>query len=100
MDALAMPWANARVAHLLSMHRAAATVIGDGATGESSSNGYDEVVITKNTETVDAFSSCVIPVKAERAYTGEHINIMTQALWIQRMALCSRASWFKMHTLS
>ena len=80
MDTLAMPWVNARVAHLLSMNRAAATVIGDGATGESSLNGYDEVVITKNTETVDAFSSHVIAVKVERVYTGESINIMTQAL--------------------
>ena len=31
-------------------------------------------------ETVDAFSPCVIPMKAEKAYTGECINIMTQAL--------------------
>ena len=29
IDALVMPWANARVAHLLSMHRAAATVMDD-----------------------------------------------------------------------
>ena len=27
IDALAMPWANARVAHLLSMHRAVATLV-------------------------------------------------------------------------
>ena len=48
--------------------------------GESSPDEYDEVVITKNMETVDAFSSCVIPVKAEKAYTGECINVMTQVL--------------------
>ena len=41
---------------------------------------YDEVVITKNTETVDAFSSHVIPMKVEKAYKGECINIMTQVL--------------------
>ena len=41
---------------------------------------YDETVITKNMETVDAFSSHVIPMKAERAYAGECINIMTQVL--------------------
>ena len=29
IDALAMPWANARVAHLLSVHRAMATVVDD-----------------------------------------------------------------------
>ena len=32
-------------------------------------------------ETIDAFPSCVIPIKAEKAYTGECINIMTQVLW-------------------
>ena len=47
---------------------------------ESSPDEYDKVVITKNTETVDAFSSHVIPVKVEKAYKGEHINVMTQAL--------------------
>ena len=31
-------------------------------------------------ETIEPFSSCVVPVKAGRAYTGEHINIMVQAL--------------------
>ena len=52
----------------------------DQAMIESSPNEYDEVVITENTETVDAFSSCVILVKVENIYTGEHINVMTQAL--------------------
>ena len=80
IDALATPWANARVAHLLSVCRAAATMVGNKTAEDSSLNGYDKVVITKNTETIDAFSSHVIPVKAEEAYTGEHINIMTQVL--------------------
>ena len=35
---------------------------------------------TQNVETIEPFSSCIIPVKAGRAYTGEHINIMVQAL--------------------
>ena len=47
---------------------------------ESGPDEYDEVDITRNTEAVDAFSSHVIPVKVEKAYTGKHINIMTQAL--------------------
>ena len=50
------------------------------ATEESSLDEYDKEVITKNTETVDAFSSHVVPVKAEKAYTRECINIMTQVL--------------------
>ena len=74
-----MPWANARVAHLLSVHRAAATMVGN-KTADSSLKGFTEVVVTKNTETIDAFSSCVISVKVEKAYTGECIIVMTQGL--------------------
>ena len=75
---LVTPWANARVAHLLSVCRAAASMVGDKPVGGANPNGYDEVVVTKNTETIDTFSFRVIPVRAEKAYTGEHINIMTQ----------------------
>ena len=80
IDTLATPWANARVAHLLSVQRAAATIADDQAPEESGPDEYDEVVITKNMETIDAFSCHVIPVKVEKAYTGECINVMTQAL--------------------
>ena len=43
-------------------------------------NGYDEVVFMRNAETIRAFSSWIISIKAEKAYTGECINIMTQIL--------------------
>ena len=66
-----MPWVNARVAHLLSLCRATATMVSDKNAEDSSLNGYDEVVVTKNMETIDTFSSQVIPVKVEKAYTGE-----------------------------
>ena len=55
--------------------------------GESGPGEYDEVVVTKKTETVDAFSSHVIPVKAEKAYMGEGINVMTQSLRIKDSSL-------------
>ena len=87
MDTLAMPWENARVAHLLSVHRAAANMVGDEPTGGANLNGYEEVVITKNTETIDAFSSHVIPIRVEKAYTRECINVMTQALWTKDSSL-------------
>ena len=74
-DALAMPWANARVAHLLSVQRAAATMVDDQTTEESSLDEYNEVIITKNTETVDAFSSHVIHVKAEKGYMGSALML-------------------------
>ena len=79
IDALAMPWANGRVVHLLSVCRAVATVVDDKTAESANPNGYDEVVIMRNMEAIDTFSSCVIPIKVEKAYIGEHINVMIQA---------------------
>ena len=81
IDALAMPWENARVAHLLLVHRITAIKVGDEFTEEPSSDDYDEVVFIQNVETIEAFSSCVVQVRVERAHTGGCINVMTQALW-------------------
>ena len=55
-------------------------MVDNQTTEESSPDEYDEMVIMKNIETVDAFSSHGIPMKAEKAYTVEHINIITQVL--------------------
>ena len=76
-----MPWANARVAHLFSVWRAATRIEDNQAMEESSPDEYDKVVITKNTEIVDAFSSHVIPMMAEKGQMGKCINVMTQVLW-------------------
>ena len=83
IDALVMPWANARMVHLLSVHWATATVLEDQTLERANSNGYDEVVFMRNAETIEAFSSKVISVKVEKAYTGKHIHIMTQVLWTE-----------------
>ena len=50
------------------------------AAGESDPSEYDKVVTTKDTETIDAFSFHVICARMGTAYTGEGINVMTQAL--------------------
>ena len=56
----------------------------DSQTAENSGpSEYDEVFITKNAETIDAFSYHVIPVKMERAYLRGRINVMTQALRVE-----------------
>ena len=47
---------------LVMVQRAMATVEDDKAMEESDPDGYDKVVITRNMETVDAFSSRVIPM--------------------------------------
>ena len=48
--------------------------------GRSDPTAYDEVVTTKDTETIDAFSSHIIHVKTKTAHTGMGLNVMTQAL--------------------
>ena len=80
IDALATPWANASLAHLLSVHRMMTIEVGDGIMEEPNPDGYVQVMFTQNVETIEPFSSHVVPVKMGRAYTGEHINIMVQAL--------------------
>ena len=80
MHALAMPWANARIVHLLSVHRKVPIEVGDGQKAEVGTDGYDQLMYTQNAKTIEPFSSCIVPVKAGRAHTGEHINVMVQAL--------------------
>ena len=67
IDALVMPWAYARVVHLPSVCRAMTTIVDDEATETASSNGYDEAVFTRNMETIDAFSSHVLPAKSRKS---------------------------------
>ena len=80
VDALAMPWANARVVHLLLVHRMMTVEVGDGLKEEPDTNGYDQLMYTQNVENIEPFSSHIVLVKAGRAYTGECINVMVQAL--------------------
>ena len=83
IDTLATPWANARVAHLLLVHRMTAVKVGDGTMEDCSPDDYDQVMITQMIETIEAFSSHVVLVKAEKAYAEGCINIMAQALWTE-----------------
>ena len=83
IDALAIPWVNARVAHLLLVHRMMTVEVGDGIMEEPNPDSYDQVMFTQNVETIEPFSSNMVLVKVGRAYTGEHINIMVQALWTE-----------------
>ena len=94
-----MPWVNARVAHLLSMCRVAATVVEDQTSESADPIAYDEVVFTRNMETIEAFSSHVISMKVEKAYTGECINIMTHALQTKDGSLSHKVLLSKMHIL-
>ena len=87
IDALATPWANARVAHLLLVHRMMTMEVGEGIAEEPNPDSYDQVMFIQNIETIEPFSSYMVLVKAGRAYTGECINIMVQALWTEDISL-------------
>ena len=78
-----MPWVNARAAHLLAIRRMAPVKVGD-----THEKGYDInqdgfMMYTQKVETLEPFSSHVIPVKTTEAYLGECLNVMVQALYIQ-----------------
>ena len=79
MDALAMPWVNARVAHLLVVHRMMPMEVGDDQEEKFDSSDDDPLMYTQKAETLEPFSLHIIPVKTGKAYLGEHINVMVQA---------------------
>ena len=40
-------------------------------------NDYDSLMYTQKAETIEPFSSHIVPVKTGKAYVGEHVNAMT-----------------------
>ena len=83
IDALAMPWMNARVGHLLSVCRAVATVVDDETAESANPNWYNEVVSMRNMETIDAFFLSCYTCKSGKSLHKECINVMTQVLWTE-----------------
>ena len=83
MDALAMPWANVRAAHLLAVWRMTPVEVGNGQEEGYDTDEDNPLMYTQKAETLEPFPSHVIPVKTVKAYLGECINVMVQALCIQ-----------------
>ena len=83
IDTLATPWANARAAHLLAVRRMAPVKDGNDHEEGYSTNQDGFVMHTQKVETLEPFSSHVIPVKMTEAHLGERLNVMVQALYIQ-----------------
>ena len=83
MDTLATPWANARVAHLLPVHRMVTIGVDNGQEEKFDVNDNDSLMYTQKVETIEPFSSHIVSVKTGKAYVGECINIMLQALQTQ-----------------
>ena len=83
MDALAMPWENARVAHLLAVRRMTPVEVGNDQEEEWETDQDSPLMYTQKVETLEPFSSYVIPMKMMDMYLGEHLNVMVQALHAQ-----------------
>ena len=83
MDALAMLWANARAAHLLAVWRMTPVEVGNGQEEWYDTDKDSPLIYTQKAETLKPFSSHVIPMRTMKAYLGECISIMVQALHAQ-----------------
>ena len=80
MDALAMPWANARAAHLLAVRRMAPIKVESDCDGGCIIEQDGFMMCTQKVERLEPFSSHVIPVKMMETYASEHMNMMVWAL--------------------
>ena len=83
VDALAMPSANARAAHLLAIRRMVPVKVEDTHEKGYNTNQDSFMMYTQKVETLEPFSSHVIPMKTMEAYLGECLNMMVQALYTQ-----------------
>ena len=83
MDALAMPWANARVAHLLAIRRIIPVEVGNDQEEGCKTDQDSPLMYTQKVQTLEPFSSHMIPMKMMEVYLGEHLNVMVQALHTQ-----------------
>ena len=61
--------------------------VGDNQEGKFDLNDNDPLMYTQKAETLEPFSSQIIPVKTGKAYLGERINVMVQALQTQEGTL-------------
>ena len=83
VDALVMPWANARAAHLLAIRRMVPVEVEDTHEKGYDTNQDSFMMYTQKVETLEPFSSHIIPVKMTEAYLGKRLNMMVQVLHIQ-----------------
>ena len=80
MDALAMPWANARALHLLAVWRMTAMEVGNGQEEGYDTDNDNPLMYTQKAETLEPFSFHIIPIRTVKAYSGVCINVMVHAL--------------------
>ena len=97
MDSLAMPWAKARAVHLLAVRRMMPVEVGNDQE-EYDTNKDSLLMYTQKAETLEPFSSHVIPIKTTKAYLGECLNVMVQALYAKDRTLLSGLTVQNMYT--
>ena len=83
MDAQATPWANVRAAHLLAIRRMMPVEVVNDQKEEYNTDKDSLLMYTQKVETLEPFSSHVIPLKTTKVYLGERLNVMVQALYAQ-----------------
>ena len=83
MDTLAILWANARAAHLLAIRRMTPVEVGNDLEEGCETDQDSPLMYTQKVETLEPFSSHMIPMKMMEVYLGEHLNVMVQALHAQ-----------------
>ena len=83
MHALAIPWANARAAHLLAVWRMMPVEVENGQEEGYDTDKDSPLMYTQKAEPFEPFSSHVIPMKKMKAYLGECLNVLVQALHAQ-----------------
>ena len=87
MDALATPWVNARAVHLLAVQRITPMEVGNGQKEGYDTDNDNPLMYTQKAETLEPFSSHIIPIRKVKVYLGECSNVMVQALHTQDGAL-------------
>ena len=98
MDALATPWVNARAAHILAVRRMTPVEVGNDQEEEYNTDKDSLLMYTQKVETLEPFSYHVVPVKTTKAYLGEHLNVMVQALYAQDGTLLPGLTVLNMYT--
>ena len=99
MDALVMPWANARAAHLLAVRRMMPVEEGNDLEEECNIDKDSLLMYTQKVETLEPFSSHVVPMKTTKAYQGERLKVMVQACMLRMEPYC-QASQYRICTLN
>ena len=74
MDALAMPWVNERAAHLLAIRRMVPIKVESDSDGGCITRQDGFMMCTQKVETLEPFSSHVIPMKMTETHAGKHIG--------------------------